>query len=249
MVASPLAPYSARWIQTSPTVTYRKLWPKTSHSGNRTRHHDQCTLLVSFSTANATHRNPAKENPSIWIGGRISRDLRYPPVVVLEKTTQAFATLDGCFTTLRQILHTREQQNVPLPLVIPLTVIMLAEVFQGAAQRAFPKQNEMRKTFAFHRAHPSLREGVQIRAARRQSQALHTSGCQRLSKVRAELGIAVVQHIVMATQISRFVVHRVAGHLSHPCFGRMPGDPAQGHAPAFQMQEEQNVVRHQAPPR
>ena len=136
------------------------LRPKSSHRGNRTRHHDQCTSLVSFSTANATHRNPARENPSIWIGRRISRDLRYPPVVVLEKTTQAFATLDGGFTTLRLILPTREQQNVPLPLVIPLTVIMLAEVFHGAAQRAFPKQNEMRKTFALHRAHPALREGV-----------------------------------------------------------------------------------------
>src|SRR6516225_2178967 len=151
MVASPLAPYSARWIQTNPTATYRMLWPKTSHRGNRTRHHDQCTSLVSFSPANATHRNPAKENPSIWIRRRISRDLRCPPVVVLEKTAQAFATLDGCFTTLRQMLHT--------------------------PQRAFPEQNEMRKTFAFHRAHPSFREGVQIRAARRQSQALHTSGC------------------------------------------------------------------------
>src|SRR5215471_10648647 len=219
MVASPLAPYSARWIQTNPTVTYRMLWPKTSHSGNRTRHHDQCTLLVSFSTANATHRNPARENPSIWIGGRISRDLRYPPVVVLEKTAQAFATLDGCFATLRLILHTREQQNVPLPLVIPLTVIMLAEVFHDVAQRAFPKQNEMRKTFAFHRAHPALREGVQIRAARRQSQALHTSGCQRLSEISAELRIAVVQHIAMAAQISRFLIHRVAGHLGHPLLG------------------------------
>src|SRR6516165_7011995 len=202
MVASPLVPYSARWIQTSPTVTYRKLWPKTSHSGNRTRHHDQCTLLVSFSTAKATHRNPAKENPSIWIGGRISRDLRYPPVVVLEKTAQALATVDGSFTTLRQTLPTREQQNVPLPLVVPLAVIMFAEVFQGAAQRGFPKQNEMRKTFALHRAHPALREGVQIGAARRQLQALHTSGCQRLLEVSAELGIAIVQHIAMATQIS-----------------------------------------------
>src|SRR5262249_27476721 len=160
----------------------------------------------------ATHRNPARENPSLWIGGRISRDLRYPPVVVLEKTAQAFATLDGCFTTLRQILPTREQQNVPLPLVIPLTVIMFAEVFQGAPQRAFPEQNEMGQTLALHRAHPSLREGVQIRAARRKPQALYTSGCQRLSEIGAELGIAVVQHIAMAAQISRFLVHRIAGH-------------------------------------
>jgi hypothetical protein len=39
---------------------------------------------------------------------------------------------------------------------------------------------------------------------RRQSQAFHTSGCQGLSEVRAELGIAVVQHIAMAPQISGF---------------------------------------------
>src|SRR5215471_12361376 len=78
-----------------PTVTYRMLWPKTSHRGNRTPHHDQCTSLVSFTTANATHRNAARENPSIWIGRRISRDLRCPPVVVLEKTAQALVTLDG----------------------------------------------------------------------------------------------------------------------------------------------------------
>jgi len=37
------------------------------------------------------------------------------------------------------MLPTREQQNVPLPLVVPLAVIMFAEVFQGAAQRGFPK--------------------------------------------------------------------------------------------------------------
>jgi hypothetical protein len=39
---------------------------------------------------------------------------------------------------------------------------MFAEVFQGAAQRAFPEQNEMRKTLALHRAHPSLREGIRM---------------------------------------------------------------------------------------
>jgi hypothetical protein len=56
----------------------------------------------------------------------------------------------------------RKQQLVRLTLVIPLAVIMLAEVFQSASQRAFTKQNEMGKTFTFHRAHPSLREGIQM---------------------------------------------------------------------------------------
>src|SRR6516165_6851567 len=115
--------------------------------------------------------------------------------------------------------------------MIPLTVIMFAEVFQGAAQRAFPEQNEMGKAFASHRTHPSLRESIQIRAARRQSQALYTSGCQPLSEVRAELGIAVVQHIAMAAQISPVLVHHVTGHLGHPLLGGMARDARQAYAP------------------
>src|SRR5215471_9469429 len=51
------------------------------------------------------------------------------------------------------------------------------------------------------------------------TQAFHTSGCQRLSEISAELRIAVVQHIAMAAQISRFLVHPVAGHLGHPLLG------------------------------
>src|SRR4029434_2557774 len=73
----------------------------------------------------------------------------------------------------------------------------------------------MRKAFAFYRADPSLREGIQIRAVWRELQALHTSCCQALAEFSAELGIAVVEHIAMAEQISRFVVHCVASHLGH----------------------------------
>src|SRR5260370_29812395 len=107
----------------------------------------------------------------------------------------------------------------------------------------------MRKTFAFYGAHPSLREGIQIRAAWRELQALHTTCCQALAEFSAELGIAVVEHIAMAEQISRFVVHCVASHLGHPLLRGMTRDASQGYAPGLQMQEEQNVVRHQAPPR
>src|SRR5260370_39983069 len=107
----------------------------------------------------------------------------------------------------------------------------------------------MRKTFAFYGAHPSLREGIQIRAAWRELQALHTSCGQALAEFSAELSIAVVEHIAMAEQISRFVVHCVASHLGHPLLRGMTRDASQAYAPGLQMQEEQNVVRHQAPPR
>src|SRR6516164_8532307 len=51
-------------------------------------------------------------------------------------------------------------------------------------------------------------------------------GCQGLPEVRAELGVAVVQHIAMLRQISRFLVHRVAGHLGHPLLRGMAVMPA-----------------------
>src|SRR5258708_19839374 len=107
----------------------------------------------------------------------------------------------------------------------------------------------MRKTFAFYGAHPSLREGIQIRAAWRELQALHTSCGQARAEFSAELGIAVVEHIAMAEQISRFVVHCVASHLGHPLLRGMTRDASQAYAPGLQMQEDQNVVRPQAPPR
>src|SRR5215831_15690733 len=107
----------------------------------------------------------------------------------------------------------------------------------------------MRKTLAFYGAHPSLRERIQIRAARRELQPLHTSCGQALAEFSAELGIAVVEHIAMVEQIPRFVVHCVASHLRHPLLRGMTRDASQAHAPGLQMQEEQNVVRHQASPR
>src|SRR5262252_6049898 len=53
----------------------------------------------------------------------------------------------------------------------------------------------------------------------------------------------------MAAQISRFLVHRVAGHLGSSTPGCMARDARQAYAPRLRMQEEQNVVRRQAPPR
>src|SRR5258708_29040529 len=106
----------------------------------------------------------------------------------------------------------------------------------------------MRKTLAFYGAHPSLRVGIQIRAAWRESQALHTSCGQALAEFSAELGIALVEHIAMAAQISRFVVHCVASHLGHPLLRGMTRDARHAYAPRLQTQEQPHVLPHQVPP-
>src|SRR5690348_8877172 len=96
--------------------------------------------------------------------------------------------------------------------MISLGVVMFAEVRQGAAQRGFTEQNEPRKTFALHRPYPSLRKRIQIWAACRQGHAAYTAGRQSIAEVRAELLVAIVQHVAASFQIARIVQRRVASH-------------------------------------
>src|SRR5947209_5965210 len=132
--------------------------------------------------------------------------------------------------------------------MISFGVIMLAEVCQGAAQRGFTEQNELGKTFAFDRAYPPLRVTIQIWAACRQSHAAYTAGRESIAEVRAELLVAIVQHVAAPFQIARTLQRRVTSHLLHPARVRMSGDPADPYPTALQFDKEQDVVCHQASP-
>src|SRR5204862_5797808 len=110
--------------------------------------------------------------------------------------------------------------------MISFGVIMCAEVCQGAAQRRFTEQNELGKTFAFDRAYPPLRVTIQIWAACRQSHAAYRAGRESIAEVRAELLVAIVQHVPAPFQIARALQRRVTSHLLHPARVRMSGDPA-----------------------
>ena len=57
-----------------------------------------------------------------------------------------------------------------------------------------------------------------------------------------------MEQVAASAQAAGPLVHSIPRYLGHPCFGRMPGDPAQGHAPTFQMQEEQHVIDGQPSP-
>src|ERR671911_1756043 len=52
----------------------------------------------------------------------------------------------------------------------------------------------------------------------------------------------------MLSQTSGFLVDRIASHLRHPLFGRMPCDACQTHTSGLEMQEEQNVIGNQVAP-
>src|SRR6516162_3633033 len=115
---------------------------------------------------------------------------------------------------------------------------MLLELGERFPQRTFPEQGQMGQALLFNRSHPALCKSVQIRAARRKSQTLHARYCQGLAEFRAELGIAIVQHVATAVQMSHGVKSRVASYLTHPARLRTIGDASNGDPPALQVNEK-----------
>src|SRR6516165_5054452 len=86
--------------------------------------------------------------------------------------------------------------------MVAFFVIMPLELEERFPQRTFPEQDQMGQALLFNRSHPALCKSVQIRAARRQSQTLHPRYCQGLPELSAELGIAIVQQVATAVQMS-----------------------------------------------
>ena len=125
---------------------------------------------------------------------------------------------------------------------------MFAEIGQGATQRGFTEQDQLGKTLTLDRAYPTLRKRIQIWAACRQDQAAYTADRESTAEVRAELLVAIAQHVDALFQIASILQRRVASHLLHPGRIRMSCDPAHPYPTALQFDKEQNVVRHQASP-
>jgi hypothetical protein len=102
--------------------------------------------------------------------------------VVFQQASKAFS-MDNCSTVpSAPIIVRREQQEVAFTLVIPLCVVVLGELSYGAPQRGLAKEDQLGQTLSLHGAHPSFRESIQVRAARRKSKQLYSAGGQDVPK-------------------------------------------------------------------
>src|ERR1700693_2849594 len=113
-------------------------------------------------------------------------------------------------------------------------MIMLLELGQRSPQRSFREQDELG---LFDRSHPPFRKSIQVWAARRELQTFHTPCRQGLPEFSAELGIAILQNVATAVQISQLLQRRIARYLVHPARIRMIGDSRDGHPPADHREE------------
>jgi predicted membrane-bound mannosyltransferase len=87
-------------------------------------------------------------------------------MIITQEPTQSLATLNGFRAT--NIRISWEQQDIVLPLVIPLSVEMFDVFAQGPPQRALTEENHLAQALLLHRPDPALRIGIQVRAAGRQ---------------------------------------------------------------------------------
>jgi hypothetical protein len=115
---------------------------------------------------------------------------------------------------------------------------MLLELRQRSPQRSFPEQDELGQALLFDRSHPAFRKSIPVWAARRESQTFHTPCRQGLPEFSAELGIAILQHLATAVQISHLLQRRIARYLAHPARIRMIADSRDRHPPAIQVNEK-----------
>src|SRR5450756_1450973 len=87
-------------------------------------------------------------------------------MVITQETTQPLATLHRLLTM--RLRDPTEQQDVGLPLMIPLGMVMRNIFAQRPPQGALAKENDLRQALVLHRPDPSLSIGIQVRTAGRQ---------------------------------------------------------------------------------
>jgi hypothetical protein len=87
-------------------------------------------------------------------------------MIITQEPTEALAALHGLFAA--DVHFPREQQDIALALVIPLSVEMFDIFAQGPPQGALTEENHLAQALLLHRPDPALRIGIQVRASRRQ---------------------------------------------------------------------------------
>ena len=87
-------------------------------------------------------------------------------MIVAQKPAQSLAAPHWTLAVAVRI--PRKQQNIALPLVIPLDMEMLDIVAQRSPQRALAEEDHLGQALLLDRPHPALCVGIQVRAACRQ---------------------------------------------------------------------------------
>src|SRR5262245_22731564 len=101
-------------------------------------------------------------------------------MVIAQESAQSLAALNRPIAA--DVRTPREQQDVALPLMIPLGMEMFDILTQSSQQGALAKEDNLEQALLLHRPDPTLRISIQVRAARRQPERLDPARCNNCSE-------------------------------------------------------------------
>jgi hypothetical protein len=90
-------------------------------------------------------------------------------MVIAQQPTQSLAALNRLLLVV-PVRGTRKQQDVTLPLVIALSMIIFDVFAPRPPQGPLAEKDHLGQALLLHRPDPALRIGIQVRAVRRQRQ-------------------------------------------------------------------------------
>jgi hypothetical protein len=104
---------------------------------------------------------------------RLFARLRGFLMIITQQPAQPFATLHRPASSHLRV--TRKQQDVVLPLMITLRMVMRNIFAQRQPQGALTDEKQLGQTLLLYRPHPALRIGIQVRATHRQRKRFHST--------------------------------------------------------------------------
>jgi hypothetical protein len=115
--------------------------------------------------------------------------------VVFEEAPKPFTTPYRAFMCC-VLTDSRKEQHIALTLMIPLLMIMVHILVEHMPQGDFAEQDHPGQRFIFNRAHPPLREGIQIRRPRWQGHSLHPGRIDELLKGGAVFPVPIMDEVL-----------------------------------------------------
>src|SRR5262245_15133012 len=111
-----------------------------------------------------------------------------------------------------------------------------------ARRRWLTEGNELVEALGFEREHEAFRHGIQIRALRRQLEALGARGSEDRAKRRGEQRVAVMNQVALAAQEPVDAVGQVARDLLNPRVVRIADQTGDVHAARLEVDDEPDNV-------
>jgi len=172
--------------------------------------------------------------------------LRRRGVVVLEQSAEPHSAKDTGLTRTKINATFRGDAAVSEPLMYSFRMVMDHVFSDRAMEMPLAERNDPVETLAANRAHPSLHECVQVRAAAREPADPRPMILEEPAELSGEERVAVDDQHPRLPEEAVEGVGQVPRDLHHPLLAGIARDPSDMDSPGLELHDEEDVVADEA---